>query len=128
MIAALRVSAQAQNSQRVFTGSMPDPVKAGLYRYETLIERPSVGPKPRANVEQSPSQLAWRMANWIARNDHIRPFFTDAGFVAEFGRSSREEIIAAVDELWRRGNQAAAAAGTKIRLPARLGGAHHERN
>lgn len=121
MITAMRVSAQAQNAQRIFTGYLPDPVKAGLYRYDALIERPSVGPKPRSNVEQNPSQLAWRMANWIARNDHIRPFFTDAGFVAEFGRSSREEIIAAVDELWRRAEIGSRAARIAIELPARLG-------
>lgn len=127
MITAMRVSAQAQNSQRVFTGSLPDPVKAGLYRYDALNERPSVGPKPRSNVEQNPSQLAWRMANWIARNDHIRPFFTDAGFVAEFGRSSREEIVAAVDELWRRAEIGSRAARIAIELPARLG-RNRERN
>lgn len=67
-------------------------------------------------------ELASLMATWLATNPHSRPFFRDPHFVREFGRTTRAQLTAAVDELWRRADHAARAARITIAPPARLSG------
>ena len=67
-------------------------------------------------------ELAGIMATWLASNEHTRPFWQDRSFVREFGRTTRAQLTAAIDELWRRADFAAHAARVSIALPARLGG------
>lgn len=112
----------------VFTGKLPDPARAGLYRYDDLFDSPAIGSRPVARPASIDTfETTAPMARWLAENDHERPFFRDPDFVAEFGRISKAEAIAVVNALWLRADRAAAAAGTTIALPARLGGSGRER-
>lgn len=51
---------------------------------------------------------------------HRRPFWSDPAFVAEFGRATRLELRAAVDELRRRAEDAARVARMPIAWSANL--------
>lgn len=107
--------------QHTFTGSIADPEMGGLYRYDDHVDAPCIGPKAarrRATSEVFDSTSA--MATWISMTPHSRPFWRDPGFVVEFGRATRVELRAAVDELWRRADDAARAARMPIDWPASL--------
>lgn len=54
------------------------------------------------------------IANWIAVGGHQRPFWRDPEFIAEFGRVARTDLRAAVEELKRRAEAKAKAAGMPI--------------
>ncbi len=108
---------------RAFTGSIPDPALAGLYQYTDHVDMPFVGPKRSTGTTDL--ELADEMAGWLTDNDHQRPFFMDRAFVREFGAVTRQQAEAAVDAMWARADRAAAAAGIRISLPARLGGSDH---
>lgn len=113
---------------RAFDGRLPSPTASGLYRYADHFDAPFVGnrsTKGRLSADRFESTDA--MARWVAGNPEARPFFRHPDFVAEFGRISKREAIAVADELWARADRAAHAAGTKITLPARLGGSSNER-
>lgn len=98
-----------------FTGNLPDPAMSGLYRYDDHVDAPGIGPRPsQRSAPNEAFENTAAMARWIASTPHSRPFWADRGFVEEFGRATRAELRAAVDELWRRAGDAARAA----RLPA----------
>lgn len=71
-----------------------------------------------------PQELAGLMATWLATNPHSRPFFRDSQFVREFGKTTRAQLTAAADELWRRAEHAARQARITVDLPSRLGSSH----
>lgn len=96
----------AAKPARTFTGTLPDPVLGGLYRYNEIRDAPpSIGPARRPNPVDH--EVAGAMADWITKTPHDRPFWRYPGFVAEFGRATRAELRAAVDEMWRRAEDAA---------------------
>lgn len=113
---------------RAFTGKLPHPALAGLYKYHDHVEAPFIG--TRSTKQRAPAdrfEMTDAMARWVAATPKARPFFRHPDFVAEFGRISKREAIAVADELWARADRAADAAGTTITLPARLGGSSNER-
>lgn len=57
------------------------------------------------------SDVPVAIANWIVVGGHTRPFWRDPDFIADFGRVARTELRAAVDELKRRAEAKARAAG-----------------
>jgi hypothetical protein len=124
MIEAIAAT-RAPQLPRAFTGSIPDPALTGLYRYGDHVDTPFVGPKRSTGTTDL--ELADEMAGWLTDNDHRRPFFTDRAFIREFGTVTRQQAEAAVNAMWARADQAAAAAGIDISLPARLGGSDFER-
>ena len=106
-------------ANRAFTGALPDPVLGGLYRYDEIRDAPpSIGPAQRP--AHTDHEMAAPMADWIARTPHQRPFWRDPDFIAEFGRATRVELRAAVDELHRRAGDAARVARMPIAWPANL--------
>ncbi|MBN8844317.1 MAG: hypothetical protein J0H88_13830 [Sphingomonadales bacterium] len=123
MSAVLAPHSAPSRPPRAFDGTLPDPALAGIYRYTDVFEKPFTGPQPRRRAEQfADVEFAAPMARWLTENDHTRPFFRDRDFIAEFGRLAKSEAIAVANAMWSRADRAAAAAGTKITLPARLGG------
>ena len=113
--------AASRAPSRTFTGNLPDPVIAGLYRYGDHVDAPRIGPRPpnrSAPTEAFENTAA--MARWISSTPHSRPFWRDRGFVEEFGRATRAELRAAVDELHRLADHAAQAAGLPIAWNANL--------
>jgi hypothetical protein len=113
---------------QAFEGRLPDPVVAGLYRYDDHVDAPSIGPAPsKRSAPTEAFENTAAMARWIASTSHSRPFWRDRGFVAEFGRATRAELRAAVDELWRRAGDAARVARMPIAWPANLPNHHDER-
>lgn len=74
------------------------------------------------------SDIPVAIANWIAAGGHQRPFWRDPEFVADFGRVARSDLRAAVDEMKRRAEAKAKAAGMPIAWNANLTHHHDERN
>lgn len=66
------------------------------------------------------TDLPIAIANWISVGGHTRPFWRDPDFIAEFGRVARADLRAAVDELKRRAQAKAEAAGLPIAWNANL--------
>lgn len=100
---------------RTFTGRIPDQEMDGLYRYDDHVDAPCIGPKAtRRHASGDVFGSTGPMATWISTTPHTRPFWRDPGFVAEFGRATRAELRAAVDELWRRAEDAARVARMPI--------------
>lgn len=119
-IAAAPRSANPSPS-RTFEGRLPDPVIAGLYRYDDHVEAPGIGPRPSKRSASTESfENTAEMARWIASTPHSRPFWADRNFIAEFGQVSRAELRAAVDQLWRQAEDAARAARLPIAWPATI--------
>lgn len=119
-VAAPAKDLPAAQPSRVFTGILPDPVLGGLYRYDEICdEPPSVGPALKPSTEDHDA-MAEPIATWISTTPHTRPFWRDPEFVAEFGRTTRVELRAAVNELWRRAEDAARTARVPVAWPARL--------
>lgn len=66
------------------------------------------------------SDVPAAIADWIEADQHDRPFFRDRDFVSAFGRPGRAQLRAAVDELKRRAEAKARAAGMPIAWNANL--------
>lgn len=106
-------------AQRAFTGKIPVPlICSPADLAEVRDTPPSIGPVRRADPVDH--EISGAMADWVARTPHERPFWRDPGFVAEFGRATRVELRAAVDEMWRRAEDTARAARVPIAWAARL--------
>ena len=116
---AIRADRRTAKPPLAFNGTLPDPVSAGLYDYvEVRDAPPSIGPARRP--APTDHEMGGPMADWIATTPHERPFWRDPGFVAEFGRATRVELRAAVDEMWRRAEDTARVARVPIAWAARL--------
>lgn len=121
MLAIAAGQRAAPSPSRAFEGRLPDPVVAGLYRYDDHVDAPRIGPRPsKRSAPTEAFENTAAMARWIASTPHRRPFWRDRGFVAEFGRATRAELRAAVDELHRLADHAARAAGMPISWNANL--------
>lgn len=121
MLAIAAGQRPAPYPSRAFEGRLPDPIAAGLYRYDDHVDAPRIGPRPSkrsASTESFENTAA--MARWIASTPHSRPFWADRGFIDEFGRPTRIELRAAVDLLWRQAEDAARAARMPIAWNANL--------
>lgn len=106
-------------AQLAFNGTIPVPLIFSPADLATVRDTPpSIGPVRRPDPVDD--EMAGAMADWIARTPHDRPFWRDRGFVAEFGRATCVELRAAVDELWRRAEDAARVARMPIAWPANL--------
>ncbi len=104
-----------------FTGSLSDLGIAGLYRYDDHVDKPNIGPRPIHRPAATETfETTDAMATWISTTPHERPFWRDPGFVAGFGPATRLELRAAVNELWRRAEDAARVARMPMDWPARL--------
>ena len=121
MIAIAAAHRAAPSPSLAFQGRLPDPVMTGLYDYRDHVEAPSIGPRPSKRSAPTESfENTAAMARWIASTPHSRPFWRDRGFVEEFGRATRIELRAAVDQLWRQAEDAARAAKMPISWNASL--------
>lgn len=129
MLAVAAGQRAARSPSRAFEGRLPDPVIAGLYRYDDHVEAPSIGPRPSKRSAPTESfENTAEMARWVATTPHSRPFWADRAFIAEFGQVSRAELRAAVDLLWRQAEDAARAARMSIAWPATIPDHDDERN
>lgn len=66
------------------------------------------------------SDVPSAIADWIEADQHDRPFFRDRDFVSAFGRPGPAHLRAAVDELKRRAEAKARAAGLPAAWQANL--------
>ena len=66
------------------------------------------------------SDVPGAIADWIEADQHDRPFFRDRDFVSAFGRPGPAHLRAAVDELKRRAEAKARAAGMPVAWNANL--------
>lgn len=106
-------------AQLAFTGTIPVPLVFSPADLVTVRDTPpSIGPVRRPDPVDD--EIAGAMSTWISTTHHTRPFWRDPDFVAEFGRATRAELRAAVDELLRRAEDAARVARMPIAWAAQI--------